>query len=171
MTRGQWIGWGLGLVLGLGGPTLMVVQAEALVRRAEPLLLELAPVDPRSLLQGDYMRLDYGLAQELDASKTEGWPRTGELVVEVDEHGVAQAARRHEGAPLRVGERLLRYRLRNGRVYLGAESFFFQEGHAAYYEPARYGELRVDASGASILVGLRDEDRQVLGPSGDHPLQ
>ena len=38
----------------------------------------------------------------------------------------------------------------------------FQEGDADLYAKARYGELKVDKSGASVLVGLRDDDFKPL---------
>ncbi|RJQ16280.1 MAG: hypothetical protein C4560_09865 [Nitrospiraceae bacterium] len=49
-------------------------------------------------------------------------------------------------------------------VRLGAESFFFQEGHAEYYSTAKYGELRVSNDGDSVLVGLRDKNLVPLHP-------
>jgi uncharacterized membrane-anchored protein len=76
--------------------------------------------------------------------------------------GVARFVRRHEGGPLAPGELLLRYRVRDGRVRLGAESFLFQEGHAERYAGARYGELRVAEGGDSVLVGLRGPAREPL---------
>ena len=45
----------VGLVLILAFFNWSVVQKEALLRDGTPLLIELAPVDPRSLIQGDYM--------------------------------------------------------------------------------------------------------------------
>ncbi|HLM42582.1 MAG TPA: GDYXXLXY domain-containing protein, partial [Myxococcaceae bacterium] len=72
--------------------------------------------------------------------------------------------RRHTpDAPLAPGELLLGYKQREGRVRLGAESFFFQEGHADHYAGAKYGELRVAEDGSSVLVGLRNAERQPLG--------
>ncbi|MCI5136696.1 MAG: hypothetical protein D3920_16885 [Candidatus Electrothrix sp. AW2] len=44
-----------------------------------------------------------------------------------------------------------------------APSFFFQEGDAKLYGEARYGELKVDESGGSVLVGLCGEDFRPLG--------
>jgi uncharacterized membrane-anchored protein len=52
-------------------------------------------------------------------------------------------------------------------VRLGAESFFFQEGHAQLYNGARYGEVRVAPSGTSVLVGLRGQEREPLGERGE----
>jgi uncharacterized membrane-anchored protein len=52
----------------------------------------------------------------------------------------------------------------NGTIKLGAESFFFQEGLAPVYNRARYGALHVDASGTSLLVGLADENQNLIEP-------
>jgi uncharacterized membrane-anchored protein len=139
-----------------------IAAKERVLRDGELLLLELAPVDPRSLIQGDYMRLDYAIARELwnDAA----WPRDGQIVVANDAEGVARFVRRYEpGAPLGAAEHLLRYRRRSGRIRIGTDAFFFQEGQADRYAGAKYGELRVDADGEGLLIGLRDRARQPLG--------
>lgn len=151
----------VGLALVLGFVNYLVVGKEALLRDGSSMYLALAPVDPRSLIQGDYMRLDYALCQELD-SQIGDWPHDGRLVVKPDERGVAQFVRRDDGAPLADGERYLRYRLRKGEMYLGAESFMFQEGLAERYEAARFAELKVTPSGDALLVGLRDASLQPL---------
>ena len=127
-----------GLAVVLAGVLGSIVQKERLLADGRVVLLELAPVDPRSLLQGDYMRLDYALSQRLTGAR-EGAPRDGQLVLTQGADGVARFVRRHAGEPLAPGEFLLRYRVRDGRVRLGAESFLFQEGHAGRYERARYG--------------------------------
>ena len=71
--------FGLGLLLALGGPTTAVLQKERLLRQGRPVLLELAPRDPRSLMQGDYMDLDYALARTLQAHPD--LPREGRAVL------------------------------------------------------------------------------------------
>jgi uncharacterized membrane-anchored protein len=147
-----------GLALALLGPTALVIQKERVLATGRPVLLELAPVDPRSLMQGDYMTLDYALRDN------RGRPRDGHLVLRLDTDGVGRFVRFHTpDVPLAPEEFLLRYRIREGRVRLGAEAFFFQEGHAERYEGAKYGELRVDPRGTGVLVGLRDAQRQPLG--------
>ena len=152
----------VGLVLILAFFNWSVAKKEALLRDGKTLLIELAPVDPRSLIQGDYMRLEYRIARDLSGHNE--WPRDGQLVVTASADNVATFVRRHEeGTPLAAGEHLLHYRRRGGRIKIGTDAFFFQEGHAPRYERARYGELRVDGSGESLLVGLRDEQRQPLG--------
>jgi uncharacterized membrane-anchored protein len=160
-------GWlvGAGLLAVLVGVNASIAAKERLVARGTPVLLELAPVDPRSLMQGDYMALRYR-AVDLEPSELASWPRDGRLVLRLGPDGVGRRARVHrDGEPLAPGELLLRFRRRGGEVRLGAEAYFFQEGTASTYEAARYGELRVAADGASVLVGLRDAARRPLGPS------
>jgi uncharacterized membrane-anchored protein len=156
-----------GLLFALGVTNLQIVQKERLLTSGESMLLQLAPVDPRSLIEGDYMRLEYAIVREVGTP--DGWPRDGQLVVAPDAEGVARFVRRLEpGASPGPGERLLQYRIRNGHMQIGTNAFFFQEGHADRYSAARYGELKVDAGGTGLLVGLRDASRQPLGaePSG-----
>ena len=152
-----------GLALALLAPAGLVVQKEHVLANGRTVLLELAPRDPRSLIQGDYMVLDYAISRS-QWNAPESRPADGHLVLRLDEQGVGRFVRADTPeTPLGPGEFKLRFRVRQGRVRLGAESFFFQEGHANRYERARYGELRVADSGASVLVGLRDEQRQPLG--------
>lgn len=151
----------LGLALALGVPNYAIVLKERQLASGTPMLVELAPVDPRSLIQGDYMRLNYAIARQL-GSEIDG-PRDGHIVVALDRDSVAQFVRVYQaGRPLGPGERLLQYRRRHGRLRIGTDAFYFQEGQADHYVGARYGELRVDPSGGSVLVGLRDRDRRAL---------
>ncbi len=144
----------------------LIWQKQHLLRTGEVMLLQLAPRDPRSLMQGDYMTLRYALMEESGQAAAEEATQTtatkGALVVKLDDHQVARFVRVHKGENLAPDERLLRYRLREGEFSVGAESFFFQEGQAELYARARYGELRVSSTGESLLVGLRDENFDLL---------
>ena len=160
-----------GLLLVLIVPNYAIVQKERLLKEGTVMLLELAPVDPRSIIQGDYMRLDYAVARGLSGPRAgfdaepaaPGVPRDGHIVVRLDDAGIARFVRWHaEGTPLAPGEHLLQYRRRGNTIRIATDAFYFQEGHARRYERAKYGELRVDPSGGSILVGLRDSLQQVL---------
>lgn len=51
-----------------------------------------------------------------------------------------------------------------GELRYGAEAFHFQEGKAEVYQEARYGVLRIDASGTSVLAGLADNDHRLIQP-------
>jgi uncharacterized membrane-anchored protein len=46
---------------------------------------------------------------------------------------------------------------------IGAESYFFEEGQAEVYAVAKYGGIKIDNAGNSLLVGLFDEDGELLG--------
>jgi uncharacterized membrane-anchored protein len=154
--------WGIvgGLVLVLGAVNGLIAQKERVLARGEMALLPLAPVDPRSLMQGDYMRLRYEL-RAADSLREDGF-----VVFRLDANRVATVDRVYQpGEPLAPGEHLLRARYRQGQVRLGAEAFYFQEGQADLYARASYGELRVAPDGESVLVGLRSKDREPLGPT------
>ena len=150
--------WGTALFV-LAAVNLQIVRKEDTLARGRSMLLRLAPVDPRSLIQGDYMVLRYAMAREIAKAELED---KGCIVVSLDENDVATFVRVHRGERLHTGEHLLFYRNRGG-LRLGAESFLFQEGDADLYAQARYGELKVDASGTSVLIGLRDDDFKPLG--------
>ena len=142
--------------------TYQTYQRELLFDNGRLILLELAPKDPRSLIQGDYMRLRYALAEDIAAQIST--LERGQVVVQLDSNNVAHFVSIYDSiTPLYDNEVLLPFR-QDFDVYIGPESYFFQEGHAEYYEDAEYGELRISASGAILLVGLRDANFKLLGP-------
>lgn len=128
-------------------------------------LLELAPVDPRSLMQGDYMALRFKAEDDAFGRARVTEVGDGHIIVSVDDRGVGQFVRRDGGEALAPREVRLRYRIRDGRVKFATNAFFFQEGHAKHYERARYGEFRVARSGELLLTHLRGEKLETLGPA------
>lgn len=143
----------------------VIYERERLLTEGRVVLLELAPVDPRSLMQGDYMALRFKVASDAFASAPLGEPKDGRIVVALDQRGVGHFSRFDDGLPLGPGEARMRYRVREQQPKFASNAFFFQEGHARFYERARYGELRVDEGGDAILTGLRGEDLARLGPA------
>jgi uncharacterized membrane-anchored protein len=140
---------------------LAIVEKERVLAEGRVVLLELAPVDPRSLMQGDYMALSFRQQNDLMAAKV---MEDGHIVVRVDGTGVGTFVRVDDGRPLGADEVRLRYRIRNGSVRFATNAFFFEEGTASRYVDARYGEFRVDEEGELLLTGLRGRDLQRLGP-------
>jgi len=140
-----------------------IYQREHLISAGRMVLLELAPVDPRSLMQGDYMALRFQVANQAFSDQNLKRLDDGHLVLALDERNVATFTRFADGSPLAESEVLLRYRIRNGRSKLATNAFFFQEGTAKEYERAKFGEFRVAQNGESILTRLRDEELKVLG--------
>ena len=64
--------------------------------------------------------------------------------------------------PVASGEIPVRYRERGWDMRIASNAWFFPEGQAERYAPAKYGELRVNDDGEALLTGLRDENRKPL---------
>ena len=142
----------IAVVLVLGAVNWSIVAKERIKTRGERIFLALAPVDPRSLMQGDYMALRFELANNISAEAE------GSAPLFVDARGIATLNMSPATARLRI-----RYRVRNGQVWLGTNAYFFEEGSAERYQRARYGEFRIDRdSGEAVLVGLADEKLKSL---------
>lgn len=151
------------LLLLLGYFNWSVFKKEQTLKDGQLVLLELAPVDPRSLMQGDYMRLNYKeSASDLKDEKTTS---RGYAILSTDSNQVGKIIRLQESLePANDGELIVKYKLINGRLVLGAESFFFEEGQDTLYQRAKYGGLKVDGKGKSLLVGLYDGDLELIRP-------
>ena len=144
-----------------------IYSRERLLTEGSVVLLHLAPVDPRSLMQGDYMALRFQAANNVRSYLANASPGDGSVVLALDERRVGNFARIDYGTPLAANELKMRYRMRDQQVKFATNAFFFQEGDAQLYNKARYGEFRVDANGDSILTNLRDEGLTVLGRKRD----
>ena len=154
-------------VLFLAGVNASIYGKEQLLTKGKRVLLELAPVDPRSLMQGDYMALRFKAANDaFGTTRIEGkqLPSDGKLVLSLDKRNVAAFKRFDDGTPLSANEVVFRYRIRGDKPKFATNAFFFQEGHAKQYAKARFGEFRVADNGECILTGLRDENLEQLGP-------
>lgn len=142
---------------------LNIYEREQLRTEGRVVFLELTPVDPRSLMQGDYMALRFKVATDAFPGRKVEQSKDGHLVVALDERGVAGFKRFADTTPLAANEIVLRYRIRNDQVKFATNAFFFEEGRAQHYQPARYGEFRVSADGEMLLTNLRGADLAVLG--------
>ncbi|MCF5840452.1 GDYXXLXY domain-containing protein [Aeromonas veronii] len=149
----------------LAGINATVWRYEYAMSSGEVVLLRLAPVDPRSLMQGDYMRLNYEIARELTSRDARATQDKGSdtLVIRLDAHQVATLVA--DGKPDRLAsdERLLQVHQSERQWQIGPDAYFFEEGSGEQYEAARYGEFRLQADGKTLLVGLRDEAYQPIG--------
>ncbi|MGR8948805.1 MAG: GDYXXLXY domain-containing protein [Gammaproteobacteria bacterium] len=135
--------------------------------------LKLAPVDPRSLMQGDYMALRFEMANEIrdalgDVRGAIRAPRSqmttdGHVIVETDENHIGRFVAIYSGQPLLQDQLLLQFRMREGRVKFATNAFFFQERDAKKYESADYGMFRVGKHGKLLLTSLHDSKLANLG--------
>lgn len=149
----------LAVLLVLGAVNHSIYGKERTIATGEEIFLELAPVDPRSLMQGDYMALRFRLAQQIDAARREGTlaDRARLASLHLDERRIGTLETRRDA------DLAIRFKIRNNEVWLGTNAYFFEEGTAQRFDQAKYGEFRIDArSGEAVLVGLRDEHLQKL---------
>ena len=128
----------------------IIGRNEALIANSETVFVELAPVDPRSLLQGDYMRLAVRLPPKLQSGDASA------MVIGVrDGRNIVQLQRMDDRQPLAANELRVALTRKDGRWILASDAWFFQEGEAKRYANARYGEYRVGKDGRTLLTGLR----------------
>ena len=155
-----------GLLLVLTAIFWAVWSNEKILRDGKVVLLELAPVDPRSLMQGDYMALSYQLARDgRDAFNENTAQKDGFLIVQLDENNVAELKEFADAIPptLEKNEAAIYFRVRNRELKIATNAFFFQEGTAKIYENARFGEFRVSDKGEPRLMAMLDENLKLLG--------
>ena len=127
------------------------------MRSGEIIYLELAPVDPRSIMQGDFMALRFKLAGDIEAARSSGALALDQFIapIRLDPSGIA--------ALDSAGTLRIRYRVRNNAIWLGTNAYFFEEGTAQRYSEARFGEFRLDReSGEAVLVALKGEELKTL---------
>jgi len=144
----------------------MVAQKEALRRNGQTVFLALAPVDPRSPFQGDYMALNYEIMNQLNHDRFDSTkpkqPTSGVVVIQIDSQNVGRFVRFHQEETLSPGEHLLKFHHNDWRAVIGAESYFIPEGSGPSFEHATFGELKVEPDGTPLLIALCDKDRHRL---------
>jgi len=166
------VAFGLALVLIVAGA--LIARGERRLATGSTAFLAIADAHPapRSLLQGDGIALSYEVAEAAAKAPDQAlgeWPNAGDLVVGLDDRGVATFRRRYEdGAELAADEALLAYRwygddTSSGQLDVGTGVWRHQEGEADTYAGARYAEYRLTPDGVAVLVALRDADLAVVG--------
>ena len=136
---------------------------ERTLKEGQLVLLELAPVDPRSLMQGDYMALSYAVDGQL-----RGLEQNVATYAHLHLGAEGRAVLAGTGAQPSSEPGVVSVRIRRGKwgASIGPNAFFFQEGTAAVYEQARWGGFRVAEDGTALLTGLYDADFQLLADPG-----
>lgn len=160
-----------GVLLSLLVVSGLVGWQELQLSRSETIYLPLAPVDPRSLVQGDFMRLRYAIEDDLRAASSpsntnpyEIPQRSEAAIVTLDDRKIATFARIDSGGALASNERKIDFVQRDWEVIVASRGYLFQEGTAEVYEPAKYGVMALTEGGGLALTGLADEALHRLGP-------
>lgn len=136
-------------------------QKETLIAEGRPVFIELAPVDPRSLMQGDYMRLRFRLPPP-PAGVERSIAERIHAVGKIDARGIVVLDKYDMGGPPAPDEIAIELTPRQGSWTVVTDAWYFKEGDARRYERARYGEFRVNAKGRALLVGMRGPDLEKL---------
>lgn len=182
-----------GLIITLSAVNISITKFESQLANGRVVLLKLAPVDPRSLMQGDYMVLNYQLEDDIaealsqSVKKTatdediEGdlandtwfrpnlpeqfWHYNGFVILQLDKHRVGHFVRLADTPTATANNEIaLHYKIRNGSIYIATNAFFFQEGQAQAFEAAEFGLFRVNDKGAPLLQSMVNEDFAVIAP-------
>ena len=153
----------LGGVLALGLANVDVWRKETVIAQGQRILVPLAPVDPRSLMQGDYMQLRFTLPPEVSDALRESsayeLAKRATVLARLNTHGQAELLRLAQpGEALGEGEILLPLKQLKGDWVVVTDAYFFAEGQGRRFERARFGDFRVLPDGRALLVGLADAE-------------
>ncbi|WP_182004539.1 GDYXXLXY domain-containing protein [Acinetobacter lactucae] len=151
----------------------LVVKNEWHLHHSKSIFIELKPVDPRSILQGDYMALAYELhlqsLKALAGSESEALEQVVFNRSSVPAKIILDSQNRVVRTILDInnsfaGQRLILKNPENRlqALYPASRSFLFAEGLAQCYEKAKYAEFKVNPKGEAILFDLRGEGLQSL---------
>lgn len=145
-----------------------ISKKQDLIANGQTLLFKLAPVDPRSLMQGDYMRLRFELGNQIHdrlrlLNNNRSIPKTnGFAVIERDANDVVSFVSLYNNQELTDNQLLVPYKYRDYQVYFTTNAFYFQEGRAQHFQKSEYGVFRMNAQGEMILVNMADKELNVL---------
>lgn len=155
-------------------------QSQQIKLRGEILFLELAPVDPLSLVQGQYMRLRFGIEKRYDTTQEDyriiqNNRGNGLAMISLDSKRIGTLTgllapnqwqqQSHGGDTL-----LLQVHVQHTEpdgfyvIRIQQNSFLFQENTEDRYAHARYGMFRVHENGRYVLIDLADENLRPLTP-------
>ncbi|MDR0776073.1 MAG: GDYXXLXY domain-containing protein [Azonexus sp.] len=150
----------LGLLATLGVASMSAYSAERILRDGRVIYLALRPVDPRSLVQGDYMALAFDVSQLPAPYDVRG---TVFALADVDEQSVVtlRSVVSDHTQP-RADQLVLKLRVKSNRWFVGSDAYFFKEGTGDKYAAAKFGQFRVGSDGRMLLAGLADQNLQPL---------
>ena len=172
---------GVFLIALLGAVNYKVQQFEDVLATGKPVVLKIAPADPRSLMQGDYMVLNYAILSELQQSQflsesNESNETTGidelspsgkkaYILVHLDKNHVATLCEAQSEIPTDfkhcTPNVYLPIRYRGWSPELPSQDYFFAEGKGEYYAQSEYAEYRFK-DGILLLARLLDKDLKGL---------
>ena len=170
-----------------------VVRHERVAASEGTVFLQLAPVDPLSLFQGQYMNVEFMAERQLYGESTQHVAKSGHnlAVIELDERNIGTirefipprpslSQKQELSSSYGTGEFLLfgvRLSPAGGnrnpqdgesikyKISIYQQQFLFQENMEDRYRDAKYGYFRVAPDGSYQLIDLADENLNLLSSS------
>jgi len=155
------------IIIALIAINIRINKKQHLIANGEVLLFKLTPVDPRSLMQGDYMRLRFELAVKIQDhlrlrnDQTTIPTQQGFAVVTKDKNNVVSFVDLFHKQQITASQYMIPFKFRNYRVVFTTNAFYFQEGQASHFQKAQFGQFKM-AGGEMLLLHMLDEDLKVL---------
>lgn len=141
-------------------------KKEDTIQNGIVLRLKLAPLDPRSLMQGDYMRLNFEVIEQINKKLLKTSTNFSKVVLYIDKNHEGKFIRFHNKKDLQNKEILLNFTYTRSNKYayskLSTTSYFFEEGSGKKYQNAKFGEFRVTKDGQALLVHLLDKSYNII---------
>lgn len=135
-----------------------ITVREVALSTGKEVVLQTVPIDPRSLLQGDYAILDYEIARLPDWMDTRQWHIDRTVFVALREERDVWTARRYSGVRADVsGEVFITGWIdRNGHLDFGIDTYFVPEGTGRIIETAADVKVVViiDRNGHAVIKDL-----------------
>lgn len=150
--------------------SVMILQHEMHLKQAKTIYIALEPVDPRSMLQGDYMRLRYALnLRDVDQADIKNQSSIV-AYARLDRQQRVSAMHFQHSKAANAEIRLILKNPTNQLqdLYPAANSFMFAEGLEPCYAQAQFAELKVDVNGKAMLANLLDQNLQSLQCETQH---
>lgn len=136
-----------------------IYQKQQILQNGEVVYLKLAAYDPRSLMQGDYLRFGYALEQNLPPAQ-----KNQVLLIALDAQHIGSSARFAPIGDIQNHERVFHTNKAGNQIM--PNSFLFKEGDADLYQNAQYAVFYFAKGSQSryVLRALADAKRRIINP-------
>ena len=138
-----------------------VMSYESQLKSAKEIVVKLAPLDPRSLIQGDYVRLRYEFAQECSRKINITSLKKFRVVLtpQQSQFVFKELLTMSEDHLLTEGDIILNGKRGKGnRIIFGIENFFIEEGTGRDIEQrSKYAILKVTKKGNAFVTKLLED--------------
>ena len=139
---------------------LIIFQKETTLRNGTDIVLKIEPIDPRSLLQGDYVDLSYNISQ-VDSYDL---PDRVYVLLEQDQEGIYQIKEIYDTIEEANDDKskdtqvVITGKTYGNTIRYGIENFFIEEGTGAKVEQnANYAKIKVGSNGDALLMSVSSE--------------